>query len=110
MTTTQKELSIMSTTYVNYIGPHVLDLAPLQGKLVDIEAGGMSGLRTEQQGFAPMAQCLADAMPSHGAAAGIPQDVYDHFVMCNQTVELIDERIAVAEKQVEVLRESRAFY
>ena len=57
-----------------------------------------------------MALSLAEAMPSHGAAAGIPQDVYDHFVMCNDTVAKIDERIAIAIKQAEVLRESRAFY
>lgn len=44
------------------------------------------------------------------ATAGIPQDIYDHFVMCNQTIDLIDERLAIAAKQVEVLRESRAFY
>ncbi len=29
----------MATTYVDYLGPHTLDLVPLQGKLVDIEEG-----------------------------------------------------------------------
>lgn len=30
--------------------------------------------------------------------------------MCNETVAQIDERLAIAMKQVEVLRESRAHY
>src|SRR5262245_32928441 len=102
-----KELSIMSSTYIKYIGPHALDLTALQDKLVDLEEGGMQGLRPDQSGFQQMALSLAEAMPQHGAAAGIPQDAYDHFVMCNQTIETIDERLAVAAKQVEVLRESR---
>jgi hypothetical protein len=100
----------MATTYIIYIGPHTLDLLPLQGKLVDIEEGGMQGLRTELPGFRSMALSLAEAMPLHGVAAGIAQDVYDHFVMCDETVATIDESLAIAEKQVEVLKESRAFY
>jgi hypothetical protein len=56
-----------------------------------------------------MAASLVEAMPVNGAAEGIPQDVYDHLVLCNDTVEKIDERIAIATRQVEVLRESRAF-
>ena len=27
----------MPTTYIPYIGPHTLDLVPLQGKLIDLE-------------------------------------------------------------------------
>jgi len=100
----------MPTTYIPYIGPHTLDLVPLQGKLIDLEDGGLQGLRTDQPGFQSMAASLAEAMPLHGAAAGITQDVYDHFVLCGQAIDLIDERLAIAAKQLEVLRESRAFY
>src|SRR5262245_57101826 len=100
----------MATLFINYIGPHTLDLSALQGKLVDFEEGGLQGLRTDMPGFQSMALSLAEAMPLHGAAAGIPQDVYDHFVMCNKVVEGIDEALAIAQKQVEVLRESRAYY
>jgi hypothetical protein len=100
----------MATPYVIYTGPHSLDLVPLQGRLYDLENGGLQGYRKDQPGFQFMAASLAEAMPQYGAAAGIPQEVYDHFVMCNESVTLIDERIAIAEKQVEVLRESRAFY
>jgi hypothetical protein len=100
----------MSTNHVNYVGPHTFDMATLQGKLVDLEEGGMQGLRTEQAGFQPMNLSLAEAMPAHGAAAGIPQDVYDHYVECNTTIAAIDERLVLAEKQVEILRESRAYH
>jgi hypothetical protein len=93
-----------------YNGPHMLDLSTLQGKLVDIEAGGMRGLRTDMEGFSFVVLELAQSVPIAGAAAGVPQDVYDHFVMCNQTVDTIDERLAIARKQVEVLEESRAYY
>ena len=100
----------MASKFISYIGAHTLDMSSLQGKLVDVEEGGMQGFRADMPGFQPMALSFAEAMPLHGAAAGIPQDVYDHFVLCNQTVETIDELLAVANKQVEVLRESRAFY
>ena len=99
-------MSICST----YTGPHMLDCSILQGRLVDIEAGGMRGLRTDMDGFTFVVLELAQGVPVAGAAAGVPQDVYDHFVMCNETVVSIDERLAIARKQVEVLEESRAFY
>ncbi len=100
----------MAPQYIDYIGPHTLDMSSLQGKLVDVEEGGMQGFRTELHGFQPMALALAEAMPLHGAAVGISQDMYDHFVMCNQTIATIDALLAIAAKQVEVLKESRAFY
>ena len=70
----------------------------------------MTGFRPDLPGFQTMALALTEAMPLHGAAAGIPQEVFDHFVMCNETVDTIDARLAIAEKQVEVLRESRGCY
>lgn len=100
----------MAPKHITFMGPFTLDLTALQNKLVDVEEGGMQGFRTEMPGFQTMSLSLAESMPLHGAAAGIPQDIYDHFVMCNQTIDAIDERLAVAAKQLEVLRESRAFY
>jgi hypothetical protein len=100
----------MAAKYITYTGSHNLDLVPLQGKLYDIEEGGLQGFRTDQSGFPSVVLILAEAMPQYGAAAGVPQDVYDHFVMCNDAVGAIDARLVIALKQVEVLRESRAFY
>jgi hypothetical protein len=93
-----------------YTGPHELNLTSLQGRLIDIEAGGMRGLRTDMEGFSFVVLELTTSVPVAGAAAGIPQDVYDHFLMCNQTVDEVEERLAIARKQVEVLEESRAYY
>lgn len=100
----------MAPKHITFMGPFTLDLTTLQNKLVDVEEGGLQGFRTDMPGFQAMSLSLAESMPLHGAAAGIPQDIHDHFVMCNQTVDAIDERLAVAAKQLEVLRESRAFY
>jgi hypothetical protein len=83
-------------TYIDDTGPYTLDLALLQGKLVDIEEGGMQGLRPDLSNFQSMALSLAEAMPLHGATAGIPQDVYDHFVLCNDTEASLPERPLVA--------------
>jgi hypothetical protein len=63
----------MATSYTVYIGPHTLDLVPLEGKLYDIENGGLQGFRKDQPNFPAMAVSLAKAMPQNGAAAGIPQ-------------------------------------
>jgi hypothetical protein len=100
----------MATNFITYTGTHTLDLNSLQGKLVDIEAGGLRGLRTDQENFPAVVLELEQAVPVAGAAAGIPQDVYEHFLLCNQLVADIDQQLAIAQKQVEILRESRAFY
>ncbi|HZF51188.1 MAG TPA: hypothetical protein VE093_21160 [Polyangiaceae bacterium] len=100
----------MTLSYSLYTGPLTNDLTPLNGKLFDFTAGSMRGLRPDLPHFATVTLELAQSYPTAGENAGIPQDVYDHFVMCNATVEIIDEKIAIARKQLEVLEESRAFY
>ena len=97
-------------THDIYPGPYVVDCTILQGCIIDIVNGGMRGLRTDRPGFTFVTLELANAVPLVGVTAGVPQDVYDHFVMCNQTVDGVDERLAVARKLVEVLEETRAFY
>ena len=99
----------MTTAYVIYNGPHNLDLSPAQGKLLDAEQSAQ-GLRTDLPGFDGAKAELMQAYATAGAAAGIPQDVFDHFVSTNETVDFIDQNLVIARKQVEVLEESRAFY
>jgi hypothetical protein len=100
----------MSVSYILYTGPHSNDLTPVQGKLFDLEPGARRGMRPDLPHFADVALELQQGYPTAGASAGIPADVYDHFVMCNATVDIIDEKLAIARKQLEVLEESRAFY
>ena len=100
----------MSRVYVIYTADHSLDLSPFKGKLVDLEPGGRRGLRTALANFPLVILELQQSYPTAGKAAGIPEDVYDHFVMCGSLVDSIDEKLAIARKQVEVLEESRAFY
>ena len=100
----------MTTAYVIYKGPHNLDLTPAQGKLLDAEQGGAQGYRTDRDGYEDVEAEILQAYPTAGTAAGIPQDVFEHFVATNETVDFIDDKLVVARKQVEVLEESRAFY
>lgn len=100
----------MTAASVIYKGPLALTLNPLEGKLLDLEQGGRMGLRSDLPGFVEVRLELTQSYPTAGADAGIPQDVYDHFVMCNETIDTIDENLIIARKQVEVLEESRAFY
>jgi hypothetical protein len=100
----------MTTAYVIYNGPHDLNLTPAQGKLIDAQQGSAQGYRTDRDGYEEAEAELLQGYPTAGAAAGIPQDVFDHFVATNETVEFIDENLVIARKQVEVLEESRAFY
>jgi hypothetical protein len=100
----------VSNGYKKYDGPHSCDLTPLEGKIVDLNAGGMRGLQPDKGGFAEVVSELSQASPEARAAAGIPVDVYEHFQMCNETVAIIDEKLPVLKKQCEVLTESRAFY
>lgn len=98
----------MSNKYRTYDGPHSLLLAPLQGRLVDMD--DCRGLRPDQEGITEVRVELEHALPVSGAAVGVPDDVHDHFVMCNETIDMIDQQLGVARKLVEVLEESRAFY
>lgn len=100
----------MTAAYVIYKGPHALDLNPLEGKLLDLEQRGRMGFRSDLPGFIEVRFELTQSYPAAGEGAGIPQDVYHHFVMCNETIDTIDENLVIARKQVEVLEESRAFY
>ncbi len=95
---------------VDFKGPYTLDLSQLQDRLKDLDPDEKRGLRVELERLPEVVAELAHAMPLHGAAAGIPQDVYNHFLYSNETVEIIDEKLSIAEKQVEVLKESRAYY
>ena len=100
----------MTLSYTLYIGSLTNDLTPLKDKLFDLEAGSMRGLRFDLPHFADVTLELAQSYPTAGENAGIPQDVYDHFVTCNAIVDIIDEKLVIARKQLEVLEESRAFY
>ena len=91
-----------------YQGAHELNLLPLQGHLYELDS--CRGLRPDQERFLECKLELAQSVPVAGAAAGIPQDVYDHFVTCNDRIDLINQNLAIARRQVEVLEASLAYY
>jgi len=98
----------MTTVIADYKGPLELSLVTLVGRLLDLGERGLRGLRVDLEGFEEAKHELAMSIPQHGKGAGVPQDVYEHFLECNETVDLIDELLPIAEKMVEVLRETRA--
>ncbi len=103
----------MSIKYSPYAGPYSHNFDSLKGKLIDATNGdgGLRGLRVDLPNFTEVKLELAQGIATGvGATAGIPQDVYDNFVECNEIVDSIDVALLTVEKQAEVLRESRAFY
>lgn len=100
----------MDNRITNYTATHNLDLAGLLGRLVMLKPGGRRGMRVDLPGHEEVRLQLTESMPAAGAAAGIPQDVYDHYLMCNETVLSIDEGLAVGHVLVQVLKDSRAYY
>ena len=61
------------------------------------------------QGSFDTQKMLHVVVPLAGSGA-VPEDVYAHFSMGLKTIQRIDDRQAIVEKQAEVLRESRAFH
>jgi hypothetical protein len=100
----------MPSAFITYTGPYTFDMSNLAGKLFDLEAGGRRGLRADQDGFGVVVQELKQSVPTAGVTAGIPQDVYEHFLMCNDIIDQIDEKLTLVKKQAEVLEESRALH
>lgn len=91
-------------------GAHACDASNLQGKLVDLSSKQKRGLRTDLEDFENVKAEILTQFPLKGAAAGIPQDVFDSFVNSNAIVAQIDAKIAEAKKLVEVLTDTRAYY
>ena len=100
----------MARVHVTYEGTHLLDLTELEGDLVDLKGGSRQGMRTQLEGFKDARLELEQSMEVSREAAGIPPDVFAHFLKCGDRLTRIDEKLAVAMKQVEVLTESRAYY
>jgi hypothetical protein len=100
----------MARIHTTYTGPHTLDLTDLEGALVDLKSGSRQGMRTELEGFAETRAELQGSTQAHRDAAGISPDLFEHFTTCTDRLARLDEKVAIAEKQLEVLLESRAYY
>jgi hypothetical protein len=100
----------MPVSYIIFVGVHVCDCSGLDGKLVDLGAGERRKLLSEKNGFARMFQGLTLISPESRAAAGVPDHVYEELLSVHESIGLIDQKYPAAEKLLEVLGESRAFY
>jgi hypothetical protein len=93
-----------------YTGPLTLDLTALAGILIDLVPGALRGCRREQDGFDEVDEELKKSVPAVGAAAGIPQDVYAHFLLCTDRITKLRAVKGVILKLAEVVEESEARY
>lgn len=84
-----------------------LDITDLS-YLVDLPPGGMQGLRTEKDDYPKAHKEIVDNQASHGVKAGITAEDVAVIVESTERIEQIDDRMQLALKMVEVLRETRA--
>ena len=93
-----------------YTGTLVIDVTKLAKILIDLPPNGLTNLRVAKAGIEAVVDELASHVASDGAAAGIPLDVYDHFVTCSTNIAQIRSVRAAVAKLAEVLVESEAKY
>ncbi len=91
-----------------YNGPLTIDLKNLTGRLVDLEHGAMQLLRAEQEGIGDVGAELKASVPTLGDAAGVPKDVYSHFLDATDTLSEVRAARAIVDKLAEVLKETEA--
>jgi len=91
-----------------YMGPLTVDLSNVKDDLVDLAPGAMQGARAEQPGIDKVIAELAQAIPAHGDAAGIPPQVYQRFVKRTDLLARLRTHENTLEKLLEVCRETRS--
>ncbi len=101
----------MSTDHgLPYSGPLSFDLTALANLLVDQPSGATRGMCRDQPGITDVIHELADAMPAHGAAAGVSKEVYLRFLDSTAKLDLLRQHSAAILKIAEVLGETEATF
>lgn len=93
-----------------YKGPLVADATSVKELLVDLAAGTMQHLRSEQPGIAEVVTELANNVPTSGEAAGIAPAVHARFVESTANLAKLRAVHGTIAKLLEVVEESDAFY
>jgi hypothetical protein len=86
----------------------VLDLRTLAAFLVDLPEGAMTRLRKEKDSFSEVEDEIVANQVEWGARAGITAEDVQAITKGTERIDQLDEALVKAEKQVEILRESRA--
>jgi hypothetical protein len=84
-----------------------LDLTALSAFLVDLPPGGLKGLQSEKDDYAKASSELNGINPALRTRLGIAADI-EAIQLSDEHIKQIDERLPLALKMVEVLRETRA--
>lgn len=93
-----------------YTGQLKFDVTPVAAILYDLPPGALRGMRRQQAGMSEVIAELADAIPTLGAVAGVPEDAYKRFVENGDKAEQVRRYRLALEKIAEVIAESEALY
>ena len=91
-----------------YTGELTSDLTNVKDVLVDIPPGGLQGLRTEQPGMAGVLLELEHVLPQYGDAAEVHGAFHSRIMQASANIEKLAEHELILEKQLEVVRETKA--
>lgn len=91
-----------------YTGLLSNDLGNVKNVLVDLPPGALHGVRGEQPGIAGVLVELAHALPQYGDAAEVHGAFHSRIMQASMDIDKLKEHELVLEKQLEVVRETRA--
>lgn len=91
-----------------YTGPLSTDLGNVKNVLVDIPPGGLQGLRNEQPGIDGVLLELAHALPNYGDMAEVHGAFHSRIMDASTNIDKLAAHEMVLEKQLEVVRETKA--
>jgi len=86
----------------------VTDCTDMASFLVDLPPGGRRGMVCEQDGFSDVIAEIEANQDQLGEIAGITKTDFESFQASNQRVAMIDARLPMLKKLVEILEETRA--
>jgi hypothetical protein len=89
-----------------YSGPTIIDLSNVKSVLVDLAAGAMKGMRTEQEGLPLVLKELGESTAKQRQVANIPEHVYQRIIDATVTVKDLRDHVATLTKALEVCKET----
>jgi len=91
-----------------YVGPLVVDLQELDGKLIELPPFGKRGLRREKEGFEEVLAELGESIPKHAPGSSVFSEVHARILSATDTLEKVREARALIDKLSHVLEASEA--
>ena len=95
-------------TATPYVGPLVVDLHDLEGKLIELPPFGKRGLRREKEGFEEVLAELGSSVHAHAPGATVFSEVHARILEATSTLEKVRAARALVDKLSQVLEASEA--